>query len=126
MANLEQLKVLRQEEMAWNKWWTENPDDWIDLSRANLFQAQLVEANLRFADLSRAILVETNLERATLNGCKIYGTSAWNLKLYGAKQNGLIITPINKPTITVDNLEVAQFIYFPAEFESPSSKSKCL
>ncbi len=42
---------------------------------------------------------------------KIYGISAWNLELKGAIQSDLIITPDNEPIITVDNLEVAQFIY---------------
>ena len=56
-------------------------------------------------------MVETNLEEAILTGCKIYGISTWELKLEGAKQNDLVITPIDQPCITVDNLEVAQFIY---------------
>ena len=58
-----------------------------------------------------AQLVETNLENANLTGCHIYGISAWNLKLEGAQQKDLIITNKNEPVITVDNLEVAQFIY---------------
>jgi len=56
-------------------------------------------------------LLETNLEHTNLEGCRIYGISAWNLKLEGAKQANLIITPRNEPVITVDDLEIAQFIY---------------
>jgi hypothetical protein len=37
--------------------------------------------------------------------------SAWRVKLDRAKQQNLIITPENEPEITVDNIEVAQFIY---------------
>jgi hypothetical protein len=37
--------------------------------------------------------------------------SAWNLKLSGVTQRDLIITRTGEPTITVDNIEVAQFIY---------------
>src|SRR5580692_2108831 len=38
--------------------------------------------------------------------------SAWNLKLNArTKQQGLIITPFNEPEVTVDDLEVAQFVY---------------
>ena len=55
--------------------------------------------------------METNLENATLTGCNVYGISAWRLKLEGTKQNDLIITSYDEPIITVDNLEVAQFIY---------------
>ncbi len=43
--------------------------------------------------------------------CFIYGISAWNVKLEGATQDSLVITPYNEPTITVDNLKIAQFIY---------------
>lgn len=37
--------------------------------------------------------------------------SAWDLKLEGAQQRDLVITQDDQPEITVDNLEVAQFIY---------------
>jgi hypothetical protein len=37
--------------------------------------------------------------------------SAWDVKLDRAVQRNLIITPPNQPTIEVDNLEMAQFIY---------------
>ncbi len=43
--------------------------------------------------------------------CSIYGISVWKVQLEGAKQDNLVITPKDEPTITVDNLEVAQFIY---------------
>jgi hypothetical protein len=56
-------------------------------------------------------LVDTCLIGADLTGCRIFGVSAWRLKLEGTKQQNLIITPEGKPEITVDNVEVAQFIY---------------
>jgi uncharacterized protein YjbI with pentapeptide repeats len=82
-----------------------------DLCRAILVRANLCGANLTEAVLNGAVLVETNLERAILTGCKIYGISAWELKLDDAKQNDLVITKPDQAAITVDNLEVAQFIY---------------
>jgi uncharacterized protein YjbI with pentapeptide repeats len=82
-----------------------------DLRFVNLSNADLEGADLRGADLGCTSLVETNLENAILIGCRIYGISAWGLKLKGAKQSDLIITPAHEPNITVDNLEVAQFIY---------------
>jgi hypothetical protein len=82
-----------------------------DLTRANLFNANLFNANLSGADLTRASLIGTNFTCANLTGCRVYGISAWNLKLHGAKQKDLIITPPDEPEVTVDNLEVAQFIY---------------
>ena len=87
-----------------------------DLSGAYLYEADLsgahlCGANLSEANLSRALLIETDLERATLTGCKLYGISAWKLNLDSAKQNDLIINRDDEPVITVDNLEVAQFVY---------------
>lgn len=87
-----------------------------DLSEASLSQANLTGANLSGANLSRtnlggAVLVEANLTGATLTQSSIYGISVWGVKLEGTKQENLVITPPHEPTITVDNLEVAQFIY---------------
>ncbi|MDZ7262821.1 MAG: pentapeptide repeat-containing protein, partial [candidate division KSB1 bacterium] len=81
------------------------------LSGADLSKANFMGANLSNADLQEAILVNTNLEGANLTGCSIYGISAWGVKLTAAKQKNLLITPAGEPKITVDNLEVAQFIY---------------
>ena len=95
------------------------------LSDADLSKADLSDAGLHWADLSgatcihatftRAVFVNTFLERADLTGAHIYGISAWDLRLKDAIQRDLIITPDYAPTITVDNVEVAQFIYLLAE-----------
>ncbi len=82
-----------------------------NLSTAILRETDLSSANLNGAELNYAILVETNLKKANLTGCSVYGISTWDIQLGGAIQADLIITPPNDPTITVDNLEVAQFIY---------------
>jgi hypothetical protein len=63
------------------------------------------------ADLSAATLVETDLTGADLTGCRIYGVSAWGLKLERTKQQNLVVTRSDEPTVTVDNIEVAQFVY---------------
>jgi uncharacterized protein YjbI with pentapeptide repeats len=81
------------------------------LDGANLHQAYLIEANLRGADLAGANLNEVDITGADLTGSRIYGVSAWGLKLENAKQQNLIITRQGEPEITVDNIEVAQFIY---------------
>ena len=78
---------------------------------ANLSEANLSDANLTGADLSRATLVKTNLTGADLTGCRIHGVSAWDLELEGAKQQNLVITAPDEPEITVDKIEVAQFVY---------------
>jgi uncharacterized protein YjbI with pentapeptide repeats len=82
-----------------------------DLSGAYLFGANLSGAKLIGADLRVAQLVYTDLTDADLTGCRIWGISAWDVTLEGTKQQSLVITTKPKPEITVDNIEVAQFIY---------------
>src|SRR5260370_144793 len=82
-----------------------------NLSTADLSAADLSGADLSRADLSGATLVGTKLTEATLTECRIYGISAWDIEVTGATQNSLVITPEDQPTITVDNLKIAQFIY---------------
>jgi hypothetical protein len=81
------------------------------LSGANLSRANLSGATLSGGTLLAARLVETDLTCADLTGCNVYGVSAWNLKLEGTKQQDLVITPPEESTVTVDDIEVAQFVY---------------
>jgi uncharacterized protein YjbI with pentapeptide repeats len=141
MANQEHLDLLKQGTRTWNEWREDHPDilvdfsranlDRINLDKANLSQANLREAtlikvslshaNLSQADLSRANLdganlqwanlSEANFSGAILTGCSIYAVSAWNVYLVDAIQSDLIITREDEPTITIDNLIVAQLIY---------------
>ena len=89
-----------------------------DLREAYFTQADLSRADFSGADLSGAHLTETKCLRTTfsgadLTGCDVYGMSACDLNLEGAQQADLRITPLDmETTITVDNLEVAQFLYF--------------
>jgi hypothetical protein len=101
MANQEQVKLLQQGRDVWNEWRKQHLEVNIDLG----------EADLSGVNLSRATLVGTNLTDSILTQCTIYGISVWNVQLDGAKQDNLVITHDDEPTITVDNLEVAQFIY---------------
>jgi uncharacterized protein YjbI with pentapeptide repeats len=85
-----------------------------NLSGANLSRADLSGADLSGADLTYANLSDADLTDAHLTGCRVYGVSAWGLKLSEkTTQHSLIITTDDKPEpeITVDNIEVAQFIY---------------
>jgi uncharacterized protein YjbI with pentapeptide repeats len=78
-----------------------------DLQGADLSGADLGEANLMGARL-----LKTNFEQANLAGCLIYGISSWGLNLEAANQLNLSVAPPGEGAIAVDNLEVAQFIYF--------------
>jgi hypothetical protein len=86
--------------------------DGADLDGANLTCAALNRADIRGANLEAATLVSADLTGADLTGCRIHGVSAWRLKLdTETKQQNLVITRSDEPEITVDNIEVAQFIY---------------
>ena len=82
-----------------------------DLRLADLRGANLRGAKLKAANLTAVLLIGGDLSAADLSDCRIYGISAWDLNLDGATQENLIITADDDPIITVDNLEVAQFIY---------------
>jgi hypothetical protein len=82
-----------------------------DLRRAILFGADLQGADLREANLRFTNLLNADLRNADLTGSLVFGTSAWNLKLEGTVQRDLVITEFNQPQVTVDNIEVAQFIH---------------
>lgn len=96
-----------------------------DLTKANLSYANLnnttlkgatlagtifKNADLNGANLINAHLVGTYFENAILTNCRIYGISAWNLKIVNTEQRDLIISGQNESIITVDDIEVAQFI----------------
>ena len=82
-----------------------------DLNGVACFEADLRQANLRSADLVGADFTLADMRGSNIEGSLVYGVSAWDVKLEGAVQRNLIITPSGKPSIEVDNLEVAQFIY---------------
>ena len=88
-----------------------------NLYMANISGTDLSGAHLEEAKLDNARLIRANLTEANLTSCSIYGISAWNVQLERAVQSGLIITPPNEPIITVDSLEVAQFIYLLLRYE---------
>lgn len=86
------------------------------LQQAYLWGTDFHEALFRKADLSGANiqcthLAGTDFSGAILTGCKVFGTSVWDVNLEDATQHDLIITRGDSSLVTVDNLEVAQFVY---------------
>jgi Pentapeptide repeats (8 copies) len=79
---------------------------WADLSRADFTDANLSNADLRRTHLARSVFT-----RADISGCAVYGSAIWNVELEGAVQTDLVITEHDELQITVDDLEVAQFVY---------------
>lgn len=88
-----------------------------ELKKAQFINAKLNKANFEGADLREtklqsADLVETNFKYANITGCSVYGISAWDLKINSKTiQSDLRITPQDESAVTVDNIEVAQFVY---------------
>jgi Pentapeptide repeats (8 copies) len=83
-----------------------------NLRGANLRGANLRGANLRGASLRGAMLANANITDADLTGCSVYGASVWGVKLSeNTRQQNLIITDSGETEITIDNIEIAQFIY---------------
>ena len=86
--------------------------DETSLIGANLSGADLRGATLQDAILQGAYLVNTRLEGANLIGCSVYGISAWDLIIDAdTRQRDLNIGRHGESAITVDDLEVAQFMY---------------
>ena len=81
------------------------------LIKADLGYANLCGADLRGANLSRASFVNTRVEHTKVSGSKVYGISVWDLQGEFEEPKDLILTQEGDPVITVDNIEVAQFIY---------------
>jgi uncharacterized protein YjbI with pentapeptide repeats len=87
-----------------------------NLSQANLFGVDLMGADLSAADFTGATLANANLasariDKAKVSGSWVYAVNVWNLDGEFAEQNDLIISRRGQPTITVDNIKVAQFVY---------------
>jgi uncharacterized protein YjbI with pentapeptide repeats len=82
-----------------------------DLAGASIYKAKFDRADLTNANLGGARLVDSSFEGANLTGCSVYGASVWDLRLSGAIQSNLVITPYGESAIQVDNIEVAQFVY---------------
>jgi len=85
-----------------------------NLTECNLAGARFARADFRKANLSKTVLVGTDLSLANLSGAAVYGMSVWDVNLEGAIQRDLAVTAADRDgasTLSVDNIEVAQFIY---------------
>lgn len=111
MASKSQLEILRQGVETWNEWLTEEEDGLadVDLSGANLRNADLedvwlVGANLSDADLSGANLRNANFSAACLNGANLSGA---NLNLAYLYQTFLEEADLSKANLIRTNLNEA-------------------
>jgi uncharacterized protein YjbI with pentapeptide repeats len=82
-----------------------------DLREARLYETSIVSADLEGAHLEYASLLEVDADKANFGTCHVYGISVWDMTGHPAQQTNLTITREQDATITVDNIEIAQFIY---------------
>lgn len=81
------------------------------LPNADFTGADLSDADLTGAYLCGTTFVSTIVDRAKFTGSQVYGISVWDIKGEPKDQSNLLITPKGESAITVDDLDVAQFIY---------------
>lgn len=92
------------------------------LHRAELIGTKLIDSDLSGSEiidakLASATLIDVEVSTAMFSNCTVYGISTWNLKGEPLLQTNLIINPLPDPLpedqeiISVDNIEVAQFMY---------------
>jgi len=82
-----------------------------DLSNSNCNRAILRGADLCCANLRFARFILADVSEANLSNCFVYGCSFWNLRGTPKEQLDVVITPRTESIITVDNVELAQFMY---------------
>lgn len=82
-----------------------------NLCGVNLTKKDLRKTNICYCDLSYTIMVQTDLRNANLKGCRVHGMAVWDVLMKNTTQSELLITMPDEPSITVDNIQMAQFIY---------------
>ena len=82
-----------------------------DLSYCSAEGTSFSGSKLVNTKLENIRFVSNDFTETKLSGCFVYGISSWDLNLKNSVQENLIITKEDQPMITVDNIELAQFLY---------------
>ena len=81
------------------------------LGGVDFTEADLTGANFDGASIAGSKLVRANLTNAKLVNCSVYGASIWDVILEGTVQQNLYINAPDQTKMTVDDIEIAQFIH---------------
>ena len=128
MGNPQHINILQNCTVEeWNKWREKNirikPDltridlsnrdlTGIDFRGVGLFKANFSNSILCNANFRQANTIKANFSGANLTGAFVYGISAWDIITDAkTKQHDLVITDPYEQIITVDNLQLAQFLH---------------
>lgn len=80
--------------------------------RVNFYDTDIIASNFAFADLSETTFIETKFVSSDLSNARIYGISAWDIDIDDKSiQKNLSLNRTGESEITVDNIEIGQFIY---------------
>lgn len=82
-----------------------------DLSYCSAEETSFKGSTIRRCSLEHCSLVKVDFSNAELDQVLVYAASAWDLDLTGTRQRDLIVTSKGQGLISVDNLEIAQFIH---------------
>ena len=82
-----------------------------DLSYCSAEKTSFINSKFTNTLLEHINFVSCDFSNTQMKECHVYGVSSWDLNLENAVQENLIITKDEQPTITVENIELAQFIY---------------
>ena len=77
----------------------------------SFFKANMEKASFTNCYLKGSLFIETNINDAYFNACNIFGVSVWKVKGDPVNQTNLNISDFHEIEITVNSLEIAQFIY---------------
>lgn len=85
--------------------------DECDMSYCSAEETSFESSTFRKTKMEHMSMVRTNFADTKLDECYLYGISSWDLNLQNSIQKNLVITPDDVSTVTVDNIELAQFLY---------------
>lgn len=81
------------------------------LFQCDLSSAEFDDCNIVACDLTYSRLVRTRFIGGQLRNSSIYGVSVWDVEATRLQAADLRITPEDQPAVTVDDLDIGQFLY---------------
>jgi hypothetical protein len=131
MANEEYLQILKQGVETWNHWRENNPEVYVDFSKAdfqgmnlshidfgevNLSKTDFSGANLRCAGLDKADLTHAKLVEVNLNAASLYGTKLNNARLLKVDLSGAALNGASLRESSLDEVNFSFSWLYDADF----------
>ena len=82
-----------------------------DLSYCSAQNTSFKGSRFKHTLLEHMSLVDNDFSDTLIEGCHVYGISSWDMNLTNSIQRDIVITPDGQAVVTVDNIELAQFLY---------------